>query len=284
MPTEKVVVMNSEPMRRVSDTSWREWKDACSIGNCTRPDTISELVAFGRKRLAKALSRYDVGLAQYYCDEDPKRAWLALEEFLYAGIGKRGGRAGKSYKDALFLNAQNSSHLEALLSCQIAQELTRHLLHTEGYSFSQAESDDGEKRDSWKRDVEEFTEEYEEIYVEPVENEDSIRVAAKQQAEILWEVLQCDIERLVLACFINNKLDVDEILKSGLVCCSKSKLYNVRKKIVTAFESLEWPGCSELRQKAYMTRHTIPFVAEKIGMWLERVENLQAKRFICGKE
>ena len=276
--------MSTEPARSVSDTSWKEWKVACSIGNCTRPETISELVAFGRKRLFRSLSRYDVGLAQYYCDEDPKRAWLALEEFLYAGLGKRGQRAGKSYKDALFSNAQNVGHLEALLSFQIAQELTRHLLHAEGYSFSQAESDDGEKRDSWTRDVEEFTEEYEEVYVEPVEDEDSIREAAKDQAEILWGKLKRDIERLVLACLLNNKFDVDQILNSGLVGCSKSQLYNVRKKIVTAFDSLDWPGCTELRQKAYMTRRMIPYIAEKVRMWLDDVENSSIKRFVYGKE
>lgn len=276
--------MSTEPVRSVSDTSWKEWKEACSIGKCIRPETCSELGVFGRKRLFRALSRYDVGLAQYYCDEDPKRAWLSLEEFLYAGVGKRGGRAGKSYKDALFLNAKNSSHLEALLSFQIAQELTRHLLHTEGYSFSQAESDDGEKRDSWTRDVEEFTEEYEEIYVEPGEDEDSIREAAEDQAEILWGKLKRETERMVLACLINNKLDVDEFLNSGLVDCSKSQLYNVRKKILTAFDSLEWSGCTELRQKAYMTRRMIPYIAEKVHEWLDDVENSSIKLFVYGEE
>lgn len=289
--------MAKEHLCVVDESSWREWKEACSIENCEREITVSQLVAFGHNRLANALRRYSPETANLYCDPDGRNlrgAWLKVEQYLYAGAPGTPERSGKAYKDRLVDGCHNIAHFEAALTLKIQREITRWILADEGFDIVQkTDAETGHKKyvvtraqNLSEEELDDALAQLDGCYNEPgtEEDEDAILRAAEYQARKVWQSLDGEersTQRLLLACLLNNIWDMKAVLASGLVSCKQSQLYNERKTVLGLLDSIDWgPGCLEAGQRAYMTRQLIPPLKKICADWLESVENAKMKLFI----
>lgn len=286
----------------VDDAAWREWFEACSIGNCRNPGTVEQLVAFGRSRLREALHTYSPETAQLYCDSqsrNPRCAWLTIEQYLYGGTEEKQGRAGKAYKDRLIERAEDRAHFEALLSLKIRREIARRILSEEGFDISQkTDAETGRRRFVVTRKAQ-FDEEFDDgqaeldgIYVEPADEaeEEAVRQAAECQADAVWKTLSEParaVQRLLLVCHMMGVFDLQALLASGLIRCKQSQLYNERKKLFVLLETLDWGrDCTTPSGRAYMTRKLLPELKTYCVRWLAAVENAPERHFIetAGRE
>ncbi len=289
--------------RMVDAGSWTEWKVACSIENCHNATTVDQLASFGRNRLGNALRRYSPETADLYCasgSNNELRAWLKIEQYLYAGSSQKQDREGKAYKDLLLEGYANASHFEAILTLKIQREITRWILADECFDIIQKkDSETGHKKykvtrlqsisdnlDHLARDLDDSQSDLDGIYMEPNGPDDECAVvkAAAYQARQLWQTLgapQYASHRLILVCFLAGIWDINVILSSGLIDCKQSQLYSIRKRVLELLDAVDWGShCVETRQRAYMTRRMIPEMHKVCAKWLESVENEKVKLFI----
>ena len=289
--------MAKKNLRVVDESSWREWKEACSIENCEHGTTVSQLFAFGRNRLGHALRRYSPETADLYCDPDgrnPRGAWLKVEQYLYPGAPGTPERSGKAYKDRLAEGCSTITHFEAALTLKIQREITRWILADEGFDIVQkTDAETGHKKyvvtraqNLSEEEMDDALAQLDGCYHEPCteEDEDAILRAAEYQARKVWQALDGEersTQRLLLACLLNNIWDMKAVLASGLVSCRQSQLYKERKAVLRLLDSTDWgPGCLEAGQRAYMTRHLIPLLKKICADWLTSVENSKTRIFI----
>ena len=295
--------MEKNRMDMVDAESWQEWKEACSIENCKEPTTVDQLASFGRNRLGNALRRYSPETAELYCTLDnnnTQRAWLKVEQYLYAGASKKQEREGKAYKDMLLEGYASKSHFEAILTLKIKREITRWILAEECFDIVQKKDPEtGRKKyvvtraqsmsdnlDQLSIDLDDLQSDLDGIYMEPAspEDEDAVMKAATYHAFKLWQTLDTPKNtslRLILVCFLNSIWDMKTILSSGLIDCKQSQLYSIRKKIIDLIDAVDWgSSCVETRQRAYMTRRMLPELHKICTKWLESAENEKVKLFI----
>lgn len=280
----------------VDDASWQEWKQACSIGNCTSKTTIAQLAAFGRARLGSALNRYSPETANLYCSVDDvcgNRAWLKVEGYLYAGVSKDQTREGKSYKDRLWQGCSGPRHLEGILTRVIQRDITRRILAEEGFDITRkTDAETGHRRyvvvrkQSFEEVANDLPAQVDGIYAEPAgeEDDEAVEQATACQARHLWEALgqpKREVQRLLLTCFLNGVSDMKALVASDWVACKQSQLYNERTKLLHQLETLDWgPDCPGPSARAYMTRRMMPELKKLCDFWLNSLENRKLRLFI----
>jgi len=278
----------------VEPQSWQEWKEACSIEHCRSKKTVQQLSTFGRLRLDAALRSISPEVASNYCASNlGNRAWLKIEQYLYAGAFDKQTKKAKAYKDQLLEGCSDTSHLEATLSLKIKQEITRWILSEECFRIVQRKDKaTGRKKYTYIRD-ESLTEELDDladqddgIYVEPASasDDEAVEAAATFKANQFWTDLNASkytIQRIILVCLLNGIWDMNAVLSSGLIDCKKTKLYTEREALLKCLETLDWGSeCKEPVEKAYMTRRLLPHMKEICEKWLNTAENSELKRFI----
>ena len=278
----------------VEPQSWQEWKEACSIEHCRSKKTVHQLSTFGRLRLDAALRSVSPEVASHYCASDlGNRAWLKIEQYLYAGAFDKQTKKAKAYKDQLLEGYPDISHFEAILSLKIKREIARWILSEECFRIVQKkDKETGRKKYTYIRD-ESLTEELDDladqndgIYVEPASasDDEAVEAAATFKANQFWAGLndsKYTLQRIMLVCLLNDIWDMNVLLSSGLIDCKKTKVYSERKALFDRFGTLDWGSeCKELAEKAYMTRRMLPYVKEICEKWLNTAENSELKRFI----
>lgn len=289
-----MVVMPKENIHRVEPQSWQEWKAACSIEQCRSKKTIQQLSTFGRLRLDAALRSISPEVASHYCASDlGKRAWLKIEQYLYAGAFDKQTKEGKAYKDQLLEGCPDTSHFEAILSLKIKQEITRWILSEECFRIVQKkDKETGRKKYTYIRDeslseeLDDLADQDDGIYVEPASaaDDEEVEAAASVKAHQFWaglNVSKYTLQRIMLVCLLNDIWDMNALLASGLIDCQKTKLYTEREALLKCLETIDWGSeCKEPIEKAYMTRRMLPHMKEICEKWLNTAENSELKRFI----
>lgn len=286
--------MSKTNIQWVEPQSWQEWREACSIERCSTKKTIQQLTMFGRLRLDSSLRSISPEVASHYCASDlGNRAWLKIEQYLYAGAFDKQTKLGKAYKDQILEGCTDLTHFEAILSLKIKQEIARWILSEECFRIVQKkDKETGRRKYAYIRD-ESLTEELDDlvdqndgIYVEPasVSDDESVDVAVAFKAKQFWTGLNASkyaIRRLLLVCLLNDMWDMNTVLSSGLMDCKKTKLYTEREALLKSLETLDWGAdCKEPAEKAYMTRRMLPHLKEICEKWLDSAENSELKRFI----
>ncbi len=286
--------MPKENIHKVEPQSWQEWKEACSIERCSSKKTIQQLATFGRLRLDAALRSISPEVASNYCASDlGNRAWLKIEQYLYAGSFDKQTKEGKAYKDQMLERCSDATHFEAILSLKIKQEIARWILSEECFRIVQKkDKETGRKKYAYIRDeslaeeLDDLPDQNDGIYIEPesASDDEAIEAAAAFKAKQFWlglNVSKNAIQRLMLVCLLNDIWDINAVLSSGLSDRKKTKLYNERDALLKSLETLEWGSeCKEPAEKAYMTRRMLPHLKEICEKWLNTAENSELKRFI----
>lgn len=271
----------SNASKHVDPRSWEEWIQSCSIGNCRDPEVRRQLADFGRRQLGRALRRISAEVADIYCgvEAPSEKAWLMIEECLYAGTSMDSSKEGKAYKGSLIDSARNSAHLEARLALSISQVIARRILADEGFRLRQRAGADGKRTATWWRMDPMEEEPSEDVFFEPADEEE-LEDAVTTHAESFWDALP-ESNKIMLACQLFGASDIARIEAAGLIACKKSQLYNIRKDVVQTIESIEWgSGGQEARQRALLTRHLLASLRPIMASWLNRVENLKVRSFI----
>lgn len=286
--------MPKEHIHKVELQSWQEWKEACSIEHCRSNKTIQQLSTFGRLRLDAALRSISPEVASHYCASDlGNRAWLKIEQYLYAGAFDKQTKQGKAYKDQLLEGYPDISHFEAILSLKIKREIARWILSEECFRVVQKkDKETGRKKYTYIRDeslseeLDDLADQNDGIYVEPASasDDEAVEAAASVKAHQFWAGLndsKYTLQRIMLVCLLNDIWDMNALLASGLIDCKQTKLYTERVALLKGLETLDWGSeCKTPAEKAYMMRRMLPYVKEIGEKWLNTAENSQLKRFI----
>jgi hypothetical protein len=286
--------MSKESMQKIDPQSWQEWKEACSIERCKSKKTIQQLALFGRLRLDHSLRSISPEIATNYCSpEFGNRAWLKVEQYLYAGAFDKQTKDGKAYKDRLLEGYSDISHFEAILTLKIKQEIARWILSEECFEIRQTkDKETGRKKyvycrnESLAEELDDLADQNDGIYEEPAcESDDEvIEKVAIFQASKLWSSFnnsRKSTQRLLLVCLLNDVWDMNAVLSSGFIKCRKSKLYNDREALFKRLETLDWGSeCQTPGENVYMTRRMLPYLKEICEKWLNAAENSELKCFI----